>query len=80
MVSDSHFKMDQDSLDSWDVCDLSLDDSVASPSFQLVSDEHDTSPADDIPSSGLPVPALHHSVGGSTFFITISVEFSPCDS
>ena len=68
MVSDLHFNMDQDSLDaSWDVCDLSLDDSVASPSFQLVSDEHDTSPADDIPSSGLPAPALHHSVGGPRF-------------
>ena len=31
------------------------------------SDEHDTSPADDIPSSGLPAPALHHSVRGPRF-------------
>ena len=40
---------------------------MASPSFPLVSDEHDTSPADEIPSSGLPLPALRHSVGSPRF-------------
>ena len=32
-----------------------------------MSDKHDNSPADEIPSSGLPLPALRHSVGNPRF-------------
>ena len=60
--------MNHDSFEAhWDVCDLSVDDASDSQSFQLVSEDHEISPKDELPSSGLPLPALHRSVVGPRF-------------
>ena len=60
--------MNHDSVDEdWAVCNLSIDDAGDSSSFQLISEDHEISPNDHIPSSGLPLPALHRSAVGPRF-------------